>query len=189
MNWRERIPPAFVRMFSIFHQDVWLDNPSLDELANGALAHLKAEEREGVRDFMTELLASGVTRGELRTLMKKAGVRDVALTNPLPLFELIRDKLGEPEDTKKERRRAALIAAVREILLRDWDPVGIADIAPADEYDAYIGGVVKLIGEKASPDKIVRHLREIAETQMGIAGDKERTWRAAEKLAALVDQK
>jgi hypothetical protein len=203
MNWREKMPPAMTRMFSIFHQDVFYGHPSLADLADRALAHVKDEERESVRDFVTGLLASGVTRGELRTLMKKAGVRDVALTDPLPLFELIRDKLNEPEEAATKRQRAAMIATVREILRRDWDPIGIdmllaaarqtldLDLDPAsadDEYDSYVGGVVKLIEEKASPDKIARHLRTVAETEMSVASDEARTWAAAEKLAALADE-
>lgn len=82
-------------------------------------------------------------------------------------------------------RSEALVAAVREILLKDWDPIEVAHIAPADEYDSYIGGVLRLIEEKASADKIARHLRDVAKTQMNIAGNEQRTWAAAEKLAAL----
>lgn len=76
-------------------------------------------------------------------------------------------------------------AAVREILLKDWDPIEVADIAPADEYDSYIGGIVRLIAERASAEEIARHLRNVAETQMGITGNEGRTRAAAEKLAAL----
>jgi len=186
MNWREKMPPALAGMFSIFHQDVWHEHPTLDELADRAIGRVKADERAAVAEFMTELLASGVTRGELRTLMKKAGVRDVVLTNPLPLFELIRDKLNEPEDAGQKKQRKALISEVGEILRRDWDPIGLA--APADEYDAYVGGVMRLIDERASPDRIAQYLRSVANTQMGIVGDDGRTWRAAEKLAALPER-
>jgi hypothetical protein len=33
-------------------------------------------------------------------------------------------------------------ARVREVLMRDWDPIGVAGIAEAaDEYDGYVGTV------------------------------------------------
>jgi hypothetical protein len=80
---------------------------------------------------------------------------------------------------------SSLVAAAHEILLRDWDPIGVSDVAPPDEYDSYIGGVVQLIAEKASAERIAQHLRGIVKTWMLIEGDEKRTRAAAKKLAAL----
>jgi hypothetical protein len=80
---------------------------------------------------------------------------------------------------------SSLVAAAHEILLRDWDPIGVSDVSPPDEYDSYIGGVMRLIAEKASAERMAQHLRDVAEAQMDVAANATRTWAAAEKLAAL----
>ena len=49
---------------------------------------------------------------------------------------------------------------IREILMRDWDPIGVPDL-PADEYDTYIGGIYGLIVRGSTVDEIERHLRAI----------------------------
>jgi len=47
-------------------------------------------------------------------------------------------------------------ARVRQILLRDWDPIGIQDIAEAsDEYDRYADkAYVMLMDERATAESI-----------------------------------
>jgi hypothetical protein len=43
------------------------------------------------------------------------------------------------------RHKSRLRAKQRDLrhLLNDWDPIGVADIAPSDEYDCFLG----LIGQ------------------------------------------
>jgi hypothetical protein len=44
-----------------------------------------------------------------------------------------------------QRRAKAIQESIREILLRDWDPIGVNDVPEAqDEYDSYVGGVYRL---------------------------------------------
>jgi hypothetical protein len=51
---------------------------------------------------------------------------------------------------------------IREILMRDWDPIGVHGIPEAaDEYDMYIGGIYGRIVRGASVDEIEQHLRAI----------------------------
>jgi hypothetical protein len=52
---------------------------------------------------------------------------------------------------------------IRDILNRDWDPIGIRDVpgAPNDEYDSYIDAVRRLIVAQLSRPEIVARLLEI----------------------------
>ena len=61
-------------------------------------------------------------------------------------------------------------ARVREILLRDWDPIGIYDmLEAADEYDAYANkAYVMLMDEGATASEIAGYLFAIATEHMGL---------------------
>jgi hypothetical protein len=56
---------------------------------------------------------------------------------------------------------------VRAILNANWDPIGVADIAP-DEYDDYIGPICQMMQSEAKTLALVEFLRMI-ETQYIIA--------------------
>ena len=59
--------------------------------------------------------------------------------------------------------------AIREILLHQWDPIGVATVAEAqDEYDSYIGGIYRLIASGAGSERIAAHLADIARDEMGL---------------------
>lgn len=58
-----------------------------------------------------------------------------------------------------KKRAAAQVEAVR-VILRDWDPMGLApgELAPADEYDDYAPHIVSMVARGASPGEISDHL-------------------------------
>jgi hypothetical protein len=58
-------------------------------------------------------------------------------------------KNGRDKYRSRENRRL-----VRELFMRDWDPIGVRDAPEAqDEYDAYIGkAYVMLVYETATAD-------------------------------------
>jgi hypothetical protein len=58
---------------------------------------------------------------------------------------------------------------LRELLLREWDPIGISRIADAqlDEYEHYAGQVVRRLRAGASEEEIARVL-EGFRTDMGL---------------------
>jgi hypothetical protein len=60
--------------------------------------------------------------------------------------------------------------AIREVLVRDWDPIGVMDAAawPPDEYDSYIGEIYSSLVRGESAEAIARHLCRIEETVMGL---------------------
>jgi hypothetical protein len=81
-------------------------------------------------------------------------------------------------------------ARVRQILMRDWDPIGIAAIPEAaDEYDRYVGrAYVMLMDERATATDIASYLFEVATERMGLTETQdltERSDRAARTLVAL----
>jgi hypothetical protein len=45
------------------------------------------------------------------------------------------------------------IAIVRAILFEDWDPVVCSPFRPADEYDSFIPGVIKLLESHCTADQ------------------------------------
>jgi len=57
---------------------------------------------------------------------------------------------------------------IRQVLLREWDPLEIrAELKCQDEYDAYIGTVYRLLVAHAKPDLVAEALAE-AEHHMGV---------------------
>jgi hypothetical protein len=72
----------------------------------------------------------------------------------------------------REQRARAVQESIREILLREWDPIGVRDIPEAqDEYDGYVGGVYRLLANGASVEEIAAHLASIQRDSMGISSD------------------
>ena len=72
---------------------------------------------------------------------------------------------------KEESRR--IQREIREVLMKVWDPIGIKDEpACADEYDSYIGAVLRLLMRREDDEAIARHLAEIANDRMGMSATK-----------------
>ncbi len=87
-----------------------------------------------------------------------------------------------------DRVRANKIRAlVRDVLLRDWDPIGISDIPEAkDEYDAYAEVVLgMLINENATAEDIASYLFKIATEHMALS-DREMAKLCERAAAAIV---
>jgi hypothetical protein len=78
---------------------------------------------------------------------------------------------------------------IRRILLREWDPIGVADIAEAqDEYDSYVGKIHSMLIRHEPRHKLVDHLWWIEADNMGLAGNPQRTEAIADRLLGLRDE-
>ncbi|HVJ54312.1 MAG TPA: hypothetical protein VM689_17740 [Aliidongia sp.] len=82
---------------------------------------------------------------------------------------------------------------VREILMKEWDPIGVQDLVGAeDEYDRYAAkAYVMLMDEHATAPAIAAYLFDIATGHMGLpvyAGLTERYAKTAEILVQLRPQ-
>lgn len=80
-------------------------------------------------------------------------------------------------------------ARVREILLRDWDPIGVYGIPQAaDEYDTYADkAYVMLMVEGATANEIAGYLYIIATEHMGLT-DQGRLAEKSNQVAQLLVQ-
>ena len=87
---------------------------------------------------------------------------------------------------KRSHKAKEVQEQIRQVLLRDWDPIGVSDIPEAhDEYDSYVGGIYRLLASGASEYQIVERLHNLETVSMGLNGNRERLKDVAEKLAKL----
>jgi hypothetical protein len=95
----------------------------------------------------------------------------------------------KPDDRKLIYNR--MFPRVREIMFREWDPIGVSDFAdaPENEYDSY---ATKVCGGLFNPafteEQCVAYLGEISSKRMLIAPCEERDRRVARALFALRDE-
>lgn len=85
----------------------------------------------------------------------------------------------------KKERAAEVQESIRQILFYDWDPIGINDSGPDDEYDSYVGGIYRLLTSGVDEYKLVERLYQLETMSMGLRGDRERVKGIAEKLLKL----
>jgi len=85
-------------------------------------------------------------------------------------------------------KRKELWQAVKEVLFREWDPIGInSNPACSDEYDSYVNTIVRLLQAEADEYKIAEHLRSLQRVSMGLSSaNEERDRRIARRLISFV---
>jgi hypothetical protein len=77
---------------------------------------------------------------------------------------------GYRSDMDQRAARARQIQqAIGRILLKDWNPIRVPGGVPPDEYDAYIGGVYRLLSAGAGAEEVAAHLGAIERDAMGLA--------------------
>jgi len=93
---------------------------------------------------------------------------------------------ARPVDDKARERANRYHDAVNEILLRDWDPIGVAD-APtaAGEYSTYAAAVTSLLVRGESKERLIDYLWTSETETMGLDGDRARIESVAERLLQL----
>ena len=80
------------------------------------------------------------------------------------------------------RDTRAEAAAIREILHRDWDPIGGV---PVDEYDGYVWPVYGLLIRNAGRDEVTAYLRWAADVRIACPVPEARLNAVVDKLMAL----
>ena len=84
------------------------------------------------------------------------------------------------------RQARGIQEQIRQILLNDWDPIGIRDVPEArDEYDSYVGGVYRLLADGASAVEVAKHLARIEGEQMGLPSSADLRLSVATKVYGL----
>ena len=67
----------------------------------------------------------------------------------------------------RNKRAAEIQDAIRHILYREWDPIGVRDEGTEDEYDSYIGGVYRILSSSRSEDDLIDFLGKVETEKMG----------------------
>lgn len=76
--------------------------------------------------------------------------------------------------------------AIREILMKEWDPIGVSDIPEAqDEYDEYVPHIYSQLIHDRSEQEIFQNLWKIETDHMGLFGNRQQTERVAKLLVEL----
>lgn len=71
---------------------------------------------------------------------------------------------------------------VDKILWEDWDPIGVNDAAPRDEYQPYVPTIFRMLLEKSTSEEISTELFNIETHKIGLSGDKKHFAMIAERL-------
>jgi hypothetical protein len=75
-----------------------------------------------------------------------------------------------------------LYKRIDDILWFDWDPIGINDMAPRDEYQGYVPQFLKLKKAGADRQEIAKRLLILENKNMGMSGTLEKCLRVADKI-------
>ena len=75
-----------------------------------------------------------------------------------------------------------------EAILNEWDPIGVMEMAPRDEYHAYIPDLVELVEAGKGEAFFYNHLVVVEQSYMYGRGHGESTRRAARQLAVLAGE-
>jgi len=79
--------------------------------------------------------------------------------------------------------------AIRDILLKEWDPIGIYRAGPDDEYDSYIWPIFQLVESGADATKVTDCLCNLENDIMGsFPENKDEVELVSEKLVALKEE-
>jgi hypothetical protein len=85
-------------------------------------------------------------------------------------------------------------ARIRDILLHNWDPIGVSDWDPIgvsdipeaqDEYDGYVHEIHGMLIRHEPVERLIDHLWWIETSHMSLLGNQTRTERIAARLIEL----
>ena len=71
---------------------------------------------------------------------------------------------------------------IRNILFEDWDPIGFGPLLPADEYNSYFPGIIRLLENHCTVDQLEAHLVKTEKERFGGALANGRASLAAKNL-------
>ena len=69
----------------------------------------------------------------------------------------------------RDKRAAEIQATIRQVLYREWDPIGVSGSAPEDEYDSYIGPIYRILSGSRSEQELVEHLFRTERDTIGMS--------------------
>jgi hypothetical protein len=78
-----------------------------------------------------------------------------------------------------------LYKKIDDILWFDWDPIGVKDIAPRDEYQSYVPEIFGLVRSNADRQEIANRLLKLETESMGMSGTLDNCLIIADKILRL----
>jgi hypothetical protein len=86
----------------------------------------------------------------------------------------------------KEKHTRNVVKQIHDVLWYDWDPIGINDSGPDNEYDYYIGGIYRILSGNPTESELMEYLYKIVTDTMGLSShNKELQRPIAKKLMAI----
>ena len=83
-------------------------------------------------------------------------------------------------------RARTLHHKIKEVLLKDWDPIGVQAISEArDEYDSYVPAIYSMLIARKSINDVFEYLLWLETEHMGLMADRQQTRSIAEKIIDL----
>lgn len=83
-------------------------------------------------------------------------------------------------------RARALHRMIKDVLLKDWDPIGVQAIPEAqDEYDGYVPTLYSMLISRKPISEVFEYLLWLETEHMGLKADAQRTQSIAERLVDL----
>lgn len=80
------------------------------------------------------------------------------------------------------KKDSLLYKMIDDILWTDWDPIGVNDIAPRDEYRSYVPEILSLVKSGAVKEEIANRLYKLEKDNMGMFGSREHCITVANKI-------
>ena len=80
-----------------------------------------------------------------------------------------------------------MLSAIRQVLFDDWDPIGVNDIAPDDEYDRYIGPDWRILATTRSEQDLIQFLNRVAQHDMCLSATPPEELQAVVNKLLLID--
>ncbi len=129
-----------------------------------------------------------VTEGAVVLAVHYAAAGDAGDWTPMPgpWLELVAAR-AEPVDVESLILEFfELQAAVRRVLIEQWDPIGVGEVEEArDEYDSYAPDLIRMINRQAPANEIFEYLWHVETEHMGLPGDRDHALAIARRLIDL----
>jgi len=88
--------------------------------------------------------------------------------------------------TEATNRARILHQQIRDVLLQEWDPIGVGTMPGAqDEYDSYVPAVYSMLIARKPVAEIFEYLLWLETEHMGLAADRQETQNIAERLFSM----
>lgn len=75
-----------------------------------------------------------------------------------------------------------LFVVIDELLWNKWDPIGMKDVLPRDEYESYVPRIFNLTVKNATAEEIAQELSRIENQTIGVSGDLEKCRQVARMI-------